>query len=90
MTKDRLYLQIISLEEFSFVASGKKCEGNVQTNNLVQAKEVVDCARHCKDVASMFSVRVKVVPICKCFAGAKANGTCTQIEDNGFELYKYK
>ena len=90
MTKDRLYLQIVSLEEFSFVASGKKCEGNVQTNNLVQEKEVVDCARHCKDVASMFSVRVKLVTVCKCFTGAIANGTCSQKEENEFELYKYK
>ena len=83
-------MHIVPLEEFSFVASDKKCDGNAQTNNLGRDKEVVDCARHCKDVASMFSVRVKLVTVCKCFTGASANGTCSQKEENEFELYKYK
>ena len=89
MIKGRLYLHIIPLEEFSFVASNKKCEGNVQINNLAQAKDIKDCARHCKDVASMFSVRLRLVMMCKCFTGANANGTCTQTEENEFQLHKY-
>ena len=78
------------------VAEKKYCSGSELHKGKLQS--VDDCASICKGVASMFVFGTNEFGVnrcdsigCKCFCETSAmdQGTCNQIDHNGYRLYKY-
>ena len=80
--------------EFYLVAKNRKCSGEEENGCLQTSAE--NCARLCHNTSSMFAFpnsdgrchggRCK----CLCQTGASANGTCDEVENERYDLYKFR
>ena len=87
------------------VASRKECDDPVGKFNIVHSQEkgiktIDDCANICKGTSSMFAFGAKglgrddlcneVGCRCLCEISASEDGTCTEIDNDGYRLYKFR
>ena len=87
------------------VASRKECDDPVGKFNIAHSKEkgiktIDDCANICKGTSSMFAFGAKglgrddlcneVGCRCLCEISASEDGTCTEIDNDGYRLYKFR
>ena len=87
------------------VSSRKECDDPVGKFNIAHAQEkgiktIDDCANICKGTSSMFAFGGKGLGRddvcneagcrCLCEISASEDGTCTEIDNDGYRLYKFR
>ena len=83
--------------EWFLVGDRMECDGS--NNALGSIPTIEECASNCNGQASMFAYGTNDYGTSRCDSGgckclcetaASTEGTCTEINHNGYRLYKYK